>query len=188
MIDKVPSSTFHTRVRNDDLQQENPFEWKTIKSEDIFEQKKVVVFSIPGAYTPTCSSTHLPRYEELYSSFIENGIDDLYCLSVNDAFVMRQWKKQLGIKHVKMLPDGNAEFTRKMGMLVQKDNLGFGLRSWRYAMIINNGNIEQRFVEEGLSDDCPEDPFEVSDADTVLNWIINAPQPTIKPPRNSFEG
>ncbi|MGB8698201.1 MAG: redoxin family protein, partial [Thermosynechococcaceae cyanobacterium] len=124
--------------------------------------------------TPTCSSTHLPRYEELYDEIKAQGVDDVICISVNDAFVMYQWAKNLGAQKVSVLPDGNGEFTRKMGMLVDKSNLGFGLRSWRYSMVVNDGKIEKVFVEPGYSDNCDTDPFEVSDADTMLAYLKGA--------------
>lgn len=168
---KVPSATFKTRVRDESMQGDNPFRWQDVTSQEVFDNRRVVVFALPGAFTPTCSTTHLPRFEALYDQFKANGIDDIYCLSVNDAFVMYQWARHIGADKVKMLPDGNGEFTRKMGMLVDKENLGFGPRSWRYAMIVNNGEIEQMFIEPGFEDNCATDPFEISDADTVLSWI-----------------
>lgn len=162
MIKTVPSVTFKTRVDGD---------WKDVTSADIFLDKRVVVFALPGAFTPTCSSTHLPRFEELYDEIREQGIDEIYCLSVNDSFVMNAWAQDQLLEKVKVLPDGSGEFTRKMGMLVDKDNLGFGYRSWRYAMVVNDGVVEQMFVEPGLSDNCPDDPFVASDADTILDYL-----------------
>ena len=171
MRNHVPSVTFKTRVRNDALGGPNPFEWKDLSSDEIFKGKNVVVFSLPGAFTPTCSTSHLPRYEELYADFQAQGVDAVVCISVNDAFVMYQWGKSQNAKNVFLLPDGNGEFTRKMGMLVDKDNLGFGQRSWRYSMYVEDGEIRQVFAEPGFSDNCPTDPFEVSDADTMLNYL-----------------
>ncbi|SCA58298.1 putative Peroxiredoxin [Candidatus Terasakiella magnetica] len=173
MQNRVPDVTFKTRVRNDALEGDNPFEWKDLTSGEIFDGKNVVVFALPGAFTPTCSSTHLPRFEALYGELKAQGVDEVICLSVNDAFVMYQWGLKLGRENVFMLPDGNAEFTRKMGMLVDKSNLGFGMRSWRYSMYVENGEIKQLFSEDGFSDNCPTDPFEVSDADTMLNYLKN---------------
>ncbi|WP_417822128.1 peroxiredoxin [Terasakiella sp.] len=173
MQKRVPDVTFKTRVRNDAIEGDNPFEWKDLTTEEIFAGKNVVVFSLPGAFTPTCSSTHLPRYEELYDDLKAQGVDEVICLSVNDAFVMYQWGLKLGRKNVFMLPDGNAEFTRKMGMLVDKSNLGFGMRSWRYSMYVEDGEIKVLFAEDGYGDNCPTDPFEVSDADTMLNYLKN---------------
>jgi peroxiredoxin len=168
---QVPKVTFKTRVRNDTLGGPNPFQWKDLSSDEIFKGKKVVLFSLPGAFTPTCSTSHLPRYEELYDDFRKLGVDRVVCLSVNDAFVMYQWGKSQGARQVFLLPDGNAEFTRKMGMLVDKSNLGFGMRSWRYSMYVDDGEIVKMFVEPGYEDKCPSDPFEVSDADTMLDWL-----------------
>jgi peroxiredoxin len=171
MRNHVPSVTFKTRVRNDALGGSNPFEWKDLSTDEIFKDKNVVVFSLPGAFTPTCSTSHLPRYEALYADFLAQGVDAVVCISVNDAFVMFQWGKSQNAKNVFLLPDGNGEFTRKMGMLVDKTNLGFGLRSWRYSMYVENGEISKLFAEPGFSDNCATDPFEVSDADTMLNYL-----------------
>jgi len=163
----VPAVTFKTRVRNNAIEGDNPFEWKDLTSDEIFKGKRVVVFSLPGAFTPTCSTSHLPRYEELYQEFKDQGI----CLSVNDAFVMYQWGRTQGAKNVFLLPDGSGEFARKMGMLVDKSNLGFGLRSWRYSMLVDDGEIVNTFAEEGFVENCPTDPFEVSDSDTMLGYL-----------------
>lgn len=167
----VPNVTFQTRVRNDALGGPNPFEWKELTSDDVFSGKRVVLFALPGAFTPTCSTSHLPRYEELYEDFQALGVDQVVCLSVNDAFVMYQWGKSQNAKNVFLLPDGNGTFSRRMGMLVDKSNLGFGMRSWRYSMYVVDGNIEKMFVEPGDEDLCPTDPFEVSDADTMLTYL-----------------
>jgi peroxiredoxin len=167
----VPHTIFKTRVRNDALGGPNPFEWKDLFTDDVFKGKNVVVFSLPGAFTPTCSTSHLPRYEELYDDFKAQGVDAVVCVSVNDAFVMYQWGLSQKAKNVFLLPDGNGEFTRKMGMLVDKSNLGFGMRSWRYSMYVENGEIKQVFKEPGYEDNCPTDPYEVSDADTMLAYL-----------------
>ncbi len=171
MQNHVPSVTFKTRVRNDALGGPNPFEWKDLGSDEIFKGKNVVMFSLPGAFTPTCSTSHLPRYEELYADFKAQGVDAVVCISVNDAFVMYQWAKSQNAKNVFLLPDGNGDFTRKMGMLVDKRNLGFGMRSWRYSMYVENGEIKKIFSEPGFQDESPTDPFEVSDADTMLKYL-----------------
>ena len=171
MIKYAPHVTFKTRVRNDAIEGDNPFEWKDLTTEEIFDGKRVVLFSLPGAFTPTCSTSHLPRYEELFEEFKALGVDKVVCLSVNDAFTMYQWGKSQKAENVFLLPDGNGEFTRKMGMLVDKSNLGFGMRSWRYSMVVNNGEIEQLFSEPVFGDNCPTDPFEVSDADTMLKYL-----------------
>jgi len=186
----VPNVTFKTRARDESVEGPNPFRWEDKTTADLFAGKKVVVFSLPGAFTPTCSSNHLPRYDELYEAFREQGVDDIICISVNDAFVMFKWGKELGNQHIRLLGDGNAEFTRKMGMLVDKANLGFGMRSWRYSMLVNDGNVEKMFVEPGYSDNCESDPFEVSDADTMLAYIrgANYEQTQVAEPRRAFIG
>jgi thioredoxin-dependent peroxiredoxin len=171
VIDQVPDVVFKTRVRDESIGGENPFKWQDVTTKDIFAGKKVIVFSLPGAFTPTCSSTHLPGYEAAYDQFKALGVNEIYCMSVNDAFVMYQWGLKQGAQHVKLLPDGNGEFTRKMGMLVEKSNLGFGMRSWRYSMLVNDGKIEKLFAEAGYSDNCGTDPFEVSDANTMLAYL-----------------
>jgi len=155
---QVPQVTFRTRSGND---------WKNVASDEIFKGKTVVLFSLPGAFTPTCSSTHLPRYNELAPAFFANGVDAIVCVSVNDAFVMNQWAAHQECANVRMLPDGNGEFTDGMGMLVDKSDLGFGKRSWRYSMLVRDGVVEKMFVEPQK----PGDPFEVSDADTMLAYV-----------------
>jgi thioredoxin-dependent peroxiredoxin len=167
----VPDVVFKTRVRDESIGGDNPFRWQDVTTKDIFAGKKVIVFSLPGAFTPTCSSTHLPRYEELYNEIKAQGVDEIYCMSVNDAFVMYQWGRNLGAKNVKLLPDGNGDFNRGMGMLVDKSNLGFGQRSWRYSMLVNDGKVEKVFSEAGFSNNCETDPFDVSDADTMLAYL-----------------
>lgn len=154
----IPKVSFRLRRDND---------WATLTSDDIFKDKSVVVFSLPGAFTPTCSSTHLPRYNELAPAFGKNGIDAVVCVSVNDPFVMDEWGKDQEAQNVLLLPDGNGTFTEQMGQLVDKSDLNFGRRSWRYSMLVRNGRIEKAFIEP----DKAGDPFEVSDADTMLNYI-----------------
>lgn len=146
MITHVPDVTFKTRVRDESIGGENPFKWYDLTTDELFANKKVVVFSLPGAFTPTCSTSHLPRYEELYNEFKALGVDEVVCVSVNDAFVMYQWGLKQGRENVFLLPDGNGEFTRKMGMLVEKSNLGFGMRSWRYSMYVDNKEIKKYLV------------------------------------------
>jgi thioredoxin-dependent peroxiredoxin len=185
---RVPNVVFKTRVRDESVPGPNPYRWQDLTTEDIFGGKRVVLFSLPGAFTPTCSSNHLPRYEELYDEFKALGIDSVICLSVNDAFVMFQWGKQQGAKNVFLLPDGNGDFTRKMGMLVDKSNLGFGMRSWRYSMAVNDGKIEKIFIEPDFGDNCPIDPFEVSDADTMLAYLKGEQAAGVSSPRMAFVG
>ena len=166
-----PNAVFKTRVRDESIDHENPFRWQDVSSSDIFTNKNIVLFALPGAFTPTCSSTHLPGFEEKYDELKAQGVDEVYCLSVNDAFTMFQWGKHMGVEKVKLLPDGNGDFTRLMGMLVKKENLGFGDRSWRYAMHVVDGEIKQLFAEPGLMDNCPEDPFTCSDVNTMLAYL-----------------
>ncbi len=187
-LDRVPDVVFKTRVRDESVGGPNPFRWEDKTTKQIFAGKKVVLFSLPGAFTPTCSSNHLPRYEELYDEFKAAGVDEIICLSVNDAFVMFKWGKELGNEKVALLPDGNGEFTRKMGMLVDKSNLGFGMRSWRYSMLVDDGKIEKLFAEPGYSDNAGDDPFTVSDADTMLAYLKGEQAKGVSEPRKAFEG
>jgi glutaredoxin-like protein len=154
----VPKVIFKTRDNS---------EFVDISSDELFKGKTVVVFSLPGAFTPTCSSSHLPRYNELAGVFKDNGVDDIVCLSVNDAFVMDAWKENQEVDNVTLIPDGNGDFSRGMGMLVDKSDIGFGERSWRYSMLVKDGVIDKMFIEA----DVAGDPFEVSDADTMLAHI-----------------
>lgn len=146
-------------------------EFVTKSTEELFDVKRIVIFSLPGAFTPTCSAYQLPGFEEMYDQFIASGIDDVYCISVNDAFVMNAWAKDQGIKRVKLIPDGNGEFTSGIGMLVKKFNLGFAMRSWRYAAVIDNGLIEKMFVESGKCDNADEDPYEETTPEKVLEYV-----------------
>ncbi|WP_417513619.1 peroxiredoxin [Minwuia sp.] len=168
---RVPSVTFKTRVRDESVEGPNPFRWQDRTTDEIFKGRRVVLFGLPGAFTPTCSSTHLPRFEELHETFMKEGIDEVICVSVNDAFVMYQWGKHIGAEKVTLLPDGTGEFTSKIGMLVKKDNLGFGYRSWRYSMLVEDGEIVETFEEPGKGDDVDGDPFEISGADHMLDVV-----------------
>ena len=144
-------------------------EWKDVSTKELFGNKKVVIFSLPGAFTPTCSGEQLPTYDEMYSQFKDKGIDDVYCVSVNDAFVMNAWARDLGIKNVKMIPDGSGNFTRFMGMLVGKNHLGFGNRSWRYMCVINNGVVEKWWQEPGINNEgTDDDPYIESTPNNML--------------------
>jgi peroxiredoxin len=185
---RVPNVIFKTRVRDESVDGENPYRWEEKTTQDIFGGKKVAVFSLPGAFTPTCSSTHLPRYDELYEQFKALGVDEIVCVSVNDAFVMFKWGKEQNNQNIFLLPDGNGEFTRKMGMLVDKSNIGFGMRSWRYSMIVDDMNVEKMFVEDGFEDNCGSDPFEVSDADTMLAYLKGVSSEGVAAPSKAFEG
>ena len=168
---KAPLVNLNIRVRDNRVSGNNKFKWSSINTQELYTDKRIIIFALPGAFTPVCSNTHLPGYEKKYHQIKRFGIDEVYCLSVNDPFVMFQWCKNLKIKNVKPLPDGNGEFTKKMGALVNKKNLGFGKRSWRYSMVVNNGIIEKIFAEKGKKNNCPSDPFEVSDVETMLKYL-----------------
>ena len=162
---KVPNVTFHTRQNS---------QWVDVTTDDLFKGKTVVLFSLPGAFTPTCSSTHVPRYNQLADAIKAQGVDDIICMSVNDTFVMNEWKEAEATDKLTFVPDGNGEFTAGMGLLVDKNNLGFGKRSWRYSMLVKDGVIQKMFIEPEKDGD----PFEVSDADTMLSYIApNAAKP-----------
>jgi len=162
---RVPQVTFRTRREH---------EWVDVTTDDLFKGKTVVVFSLPGAFTPTCSSSHVPRYNQLAPEFRKHGVDEIVCLSVNDAFVMNAWQQEQHADEIRFIPDGNGEFTDGMGLLVDKDDLGFGKRSWRYSMLVKDGVVEKMFIEP----EEPGDPYGVSDADTMLAYIApDAPKP-----------
>jgi glutaredoxin-like protein len=161
---RVPDVTFKVR-RN--------CEWVDVTTRDLFAGRTVVVFSLPGAFTPTCSSSHVPRYHQLAPVLKARGVDEILCVSVNDTFVMNEWCAQQGADRVTFVPDGSGEFTRGMGMLVNRDDLGFGMRSWRYSMLVRDGVVEKMFIEP----EEPGDPFKVSDADTMLRYLDPAARP-----------
>ena len=171
MIKNLPNVNFKVRVRDESIGGDNPFKWVTKNTEHYFKNKKSILFSLPGAFTPTCSTFQLPDFDKLYDDFKKIGIDEIYCISVNDSFVMNAWAKHHKIDKVKVIPDGNGEFTRKMGMLVEKNNLGFGYRSWRYAALIDNCKIIESFVEPGFEDNCEEDPYEMSSPQIILEYL-----------------
>ena len=155
---RIPNTTFRTR---------RDHEWVDITSEDIFAGKIVIVFSLPGAFTPTCSSSHVPRFNQLAKVFKQHDVDDIVCMSVNDAFVMNEWKSEQQADNITFIPDGNGEFTDAMDMLIDKGELGFGKRSWRYSMLVKDSVIEKQFIEPQE----PGDPYQVSDADSMLAYI-----------------
>jgi peroxiredoxin len=169
----VPSAVFKTRIRDDSIDGDNPYRWEDVNTFDLFAGKRVVVFSLPGAFTPTCSTMQLPGFENNFAEFKALGIKDIYCVSVNDSFVMSAWAKAQKIKKVKVIPDGSAEFTQRMDMAVYKDNLGFGIRSWRYAVVVNNGKIEKWFIEPGKENDCETDPYGETSPENILDWLRN---------------
>ncbi len=155
---RVPEVTFRTREGS---------QWRDVSTAELFAGKTVVVFSLPGAFTPTCSSAHVPRYNELAPTFRAHGVDEIVCISVNDGFVMEAWSHDQEADQLRLIPDGNGAFTEAMGMLVDKSDLGFGKRSWRYSMLVRDGKIEKMFIEPQK----PGDPFEVSDAETMLRHL-----------------
>lgn len=169
----VPDVTFKVRVRDESIGGDNPFKWTEVTTQDIFSGKRVVVFSLPGAFTPTCSTYQVPGFEENYDNMRSLDVDEIYVISVNDTFVMRKWMIDQSIQNLKFIPDGNGEFTEKMGMLVCKDNLGFGSRSWRYAMVVDNGMIEQFWEEPGRCDNADADPYGETSPENVLEYLQN---------------
>lgn len=175
----VPEVTFKTRVRDESVGGPNPFRWQDLSSKEVFSGKRIVLFALPGAFTPTCTTEQCPAYEASYPQLREAGADEVYCLSVNDAFVMYQWARHLGIRNLKLLPDGSGDFTRRMGMLIRKDHLGFGQRSWRYAAVIDDGVVSAWFEEPGINDTgTDDDPYTESTPDKVLEWLENNPRAT----------
>lgn len=165
----IPPVTFKVR---EEIDEAPGFAWKDLTSGEVFADRRVVLFGVPGAWTPTCSSTHVPGYIANYDEIKSHGIDEIYCTSVNDTFTMNAWFTNLEVNgSVKPLPDGGGEFARKMGFLVKKDNLGFGFRSWRYSMVVDNGIIEHMFIEPGMDDNVETDMFVVSDAITMVDYL-----------------
>ena len=172
MISHVPNVVFKLRVRDESLLGDNPYRWDQVSAQDLFGNKRVLIFSLPGAFTPTCSTYQLPNFEKLYPQFKAIGVDEVYCMSVNDAFVMNAWAKTQQVNKVKVLPDGSGEFTRQMGMLVDKDNLGFGQRSWRYAVYVDNMKIVKSWVEPGLRDNAEDDPYGETDPHNIIAQLV----------------
>ena len=169
---QIPDVVLKTRVRDESIGGDNPFRWQDLRVRDAFAGKKVVLFSLPGAFTPTCSNEQCPAFERLYDDLRAAGADEVYCIAVNDAFVMYQWGKHLGLERVKLLPDGSGHFTRRMGMLIDKDHLGFGLRSWRYAAIIDDNRITAWFEEPGINDEgVDDDPYGETSPEKVLEAL-----------------
>ena len=167
----VPAVVFKTRVRDESIGGSNPYRWQDVNSYELFGNKRVIVFSLPGAFTPTCSTMQLPGFEKSFADFVQLGIDEIYCVSVNDSFAMNCWAKQQNLEYVKVIPDGNGEFTQKMNMLVEKENLGFGDRSWRYAMIVDNGKIEAWFEEPGFKHNAEDDPYGETSPENILSHL-----------------
>jgi peroxiredoxin len=169
---RLPDITFKTRVRDAAVGGDNPYRWQDVTTADVFAGRRVVVFSLPGAFTPTCSNEQCPAFERLYDEFRAAGVDEVVCVTVNDAFVVHQWARHLGVSRVRMLPDGSGKFTRRMGMLVNKEHLGFGYRSWRYVMVVDDGVIEKWLEEPGINDDgADDDPYTVTNPEVVLDYL-----------------
>lgn len=164
----VPQVVFKTRVRDESIGGDNPYKWQDVTTDDLFAGKRVVLFSLPGAFTPTCSTYQLPGFEALYEQFKEKGVDEIYCMSVNDTFVMNAWAKDQNLKNVKVIPDGNGEFVEGLGMLVEKNNLGFGKRSWRFAALVSDRVITNWFEEPGHIDNADDDPYGETKPENVL--------------------
>ena len=165
---RLPSVVFQTRVRDESIDGDNPYRWQEVTTEDLFEGKECILFALPGAFTPTCSTYQLPYFEKMYGEFKEQGIDEIYCLSVNDSFVMNKWAKDQNLENVKVIPDGSAKFTNGMNMLVFKDNLGFGARSWRYAVHTKGMDIVRSWVEDGWGHNVEGDPYVESAPQNIL--------------------
>ena len=170
----LPEATFQTRVRDASIEGPNPYRWEETTMADYTAGRRVVIFSLPGAFTPTCSTMQLPGFENNFDRFVDLGIDDIYCISVNDSFVMNAWARQQDLKRVKVIPDGSGHFTEAMSMLVDKDNLGFGRRSWRYAMVVTDGVIEAWFREPGIRDNADDDPYETTTPENILGYLRTA--------------
>lgn len=169
---RLPTTVVYARVRDDSIEGPNPFKWDLKHSSDYFAGRRVVFFALPGAYTPTCSTYQVPTFEAKFDEFKELGIDGIICSSVNDAFVMYNWAKDQGVKNIEMMPDGNGDFADAMGMLIDKSHLGFGKRSWRYAMVVNDGVVEKMFIEPGLNNSGKDaDPYGESSPETILEWL-----------------
>lgn len=180
----LPDVIFQMQERNADeegcsIDGSDAFTWSLKTTKDLFAGKRVLIFGLPGAFTPTCSNNQLPGFENLAEDFYRKGIDEIWCTSVNDAFVMHEWARAQGLEKVKMLPDGNGDFAKGIGMLVDKTNLGFGKRSWRYAMVVDDLKIERVFEEDGYRDNCPVDPYERSAPETVLSKLGGDDQPDL---------
>ena len=169
---QIPDVTLKTRVRDDSVDGPNPYRWQDVQTGELFKGKRVVLFGLPGAFTPTCSTSQCPGYEQSYDEMKALGVDEVYCIAVNDAFVMFQWGKNMNLNKVKLLPDGNGDFTRRMGMLIDKRHLGFGQRSWRYAAVVEDGQVVAWFEEPGINDAGEDsDPYVESTPENVLGWL-----------------
>ena len=168
---ELPDVTFKTRVRDESVEGPNPYRWEEKTTADYFAGRRVILFSLPGAFTPTCSTYQLPGFERMAPEFADMGINNIYCMSVNDAFVMNAWAKDQNLQNVEVIPDGSGAFTEAVGLLVSKDNLGFGRRSWRYAMVVDDGVVEAFFRESGMADNAEDDPYEFTSPEAIMNYL-----------------
>tara|TARA_B100001287_G_scaffold167388_1_gene140772 strand:+ start:1852 stop:2385 length:534 start_codon:yes stop_codon:yes gene_type:complete len=169
---RPPCVTFRTRVRDENIEGSNPFRWQDVNSDELFGGKRVVLFSLPGAFTPTCSTYQLPGFEKHYDDIRNHDIDEIYCISVNDAFVMNAWARDQKLQHVKVIPDGSGNFTRYMGMLIGKNHLGFGMRSWRYMCVLKDGVVEKWWQEPGINNDGDDsDPYEQTTPENCMSYL-----------------
>ena len=169
---RPPCVTFRTRVRDENIEGSNPFRWQDVNSDELFGSKRVVLFSLPGAFTPTCSTYQLPGFEKHYDDIRNHDIDEIYCISVNDAFVMNAWARDQKLQHVKVIPDGSGNFTRYMGMLIGKNHLGFGMRSWRYMCVLKDGVVEKWWQEPGINNDGDDsDPYEQTTPENCMSYL-----------------
>ncbi len=174
---EIPDVTLKTRVRDERIGGDNPFRWQDRQTRRMLGHGRIVVFSLPGAFTPTCTTEQCPAYERRYDDLRAAGADEVFCVAVNDAFVMYQWGKHLGLEKVKLIPDGSGDFTRRMGMLIDKHHLGFGKRSWRYAMVVDDGVVKAWFEEPGINDvGDDDDPYDESKPDKVIAWLKAHPR------------
>lgn len=174
---KPPCVVFQTRVRDESIEGPNPYRWEQVTSDSLLQGKRIGLFSLPGAFTPTCSTYQLPGFEKEYERLIALGLDEVYCISVNDAFVMNAWAKQQDLQNVKVIPDGSGNFTRYMGMLIGKNHLGFGNRSWRYMCVINDGVVERWWQEPGINNDgSDDDPYGETTPENMVNYLSLNPR------------
>ena len=168
---RIPNVMHMLRVRDESIGGDNPFRWEQKTTHEIVGRGKNIIFALPGAFTPTCSTYQLPDFESLFNDFQACGIENIFCISVNDAFVMNKWAQDQNLEHIKVIPDGSNLFTSSMGMDVAKDNLGFGLRSWRYAIVVEDYVIKQSFIERGLMNNAEDDPYGVSSPQNILAFL-----------------
>ena len=168
----IPNTTFFFRKENPNFTGIDKNDWFPEKSQDLLVGKKVIIVGVPGPFTPVCSGFQVPQFEKYYNDFkFEYGIEEIYITAVADFFVMDAWKKSLNLKNLKMLPDGSGDWARLNGMLVNRAEWGYGYRSWRYAMIVDNLIIERMFCEPNPEDMIGNDPYGESAPQNILEWL-----------------